>query len=412
MRSYNKKIKNYLTFTVQAIVTGWITFYPVKVSAQEYLKTDKEFPILAWWSIPESETSVERYKELKESGINRSLTPFSNIKEVEKALDAAFKAGVKLQPTCPELKSETEKTVKRLMNHPALAGYNLMDEPSMRDFVELGKWVRTIQSIDNKHYCYINLLPGSTRESYTQYVDSFVNTVPVSFISFDCYPIVNTGSEYKLKDQWYENLEVIAAESKKSGKPFWAFALTTAHWNYPIPTVGEIKLQIYSNLAYGAQGLEYFTYWTPEQGRDADFHHGPIGLDWKRTEVFDHIKLINNEIQGLAGVFLDAHLVSVYHTGKARPNGTRYVDKLPEHIKVLETSDGGAIISVLEKENRQFLVIVNRDFQHPMKLTISTDNDVMKVLKDGKLVPADSYTPTTHVKPGDVAIFTWKVKAK
>ena len=377
--------------------------------AQERIEPAGEFPILAWWSIPESETSVERYKELKEAGINISLTPFSSIEEAEKALNAAQKAGVKLQPLFPELKSEPEKSARRLMNHPALAGYHIVDEPHIGAFVELGEWVKKIQAVDNKHYCYINLLPmGATPEAYTQHVDSFINTVPVPFISFDCYPIYRKDDALLIKDNWYQGLEVISNAALKAGKPFWAFSLATAHFSYPIPTVAQIKLQLYSNLAYGAQGLQYFTYWTPEQGRDADFHHGPIGLDFKRTEIFDYIRQINKEIQALSGVFLGSRLVSVCHTGVRRPAGTKYIDHLPEPVKVLETSDGGAIVSVLEKGNRQFLVIVNRDFQNPMRLTLYTDEAVKKVLKDGLLVPAHDYAPTIYVEAGDAVIYTWK----
>jgi len=385
-----------------------ISTFSIRGFAQGRLEPTGEFPILAWWSIPESETSVERYKELKEAGINISLTPFSSIEEAEKALDAAQKAGVKLQPVFPELKSEPEKSARRLMKHPALAGYHIIDEPHIGSFEELGAWVRKIQSVDNNHYCYINLLPmGATHEPYTQHVDSFISTVPVPFISFDCYPIYRKDGELFLKDNWYHGLEIISGAARKAGKPFWAFSLATAHFSYPIPNAAQIKLQIYSNLAYGAQGLQYFTYWTPEQGRDADFHRGPIGLDFKRTEVFDYIRQINKEIQALSGVFLGARLVSVCHTGKQRPTGTRYIDKLPEPVKVLETSDGGAIVSVLEKGNRQFLVIVNRDFQRSMQLTLYTDEKVKKVLKDGVLVPVRDYTPTIYVEAGDAVIYTW-----
>ncbi len=379
-------------------------------SAQEKLTADRELPILAWWSIPEEETTVERFKELRESGINISFSPYSDIEAVEKALDAAQQAGVKLLPSCPELKAEPEKTVKQLMKHSALFGYHLVDEPGAGAFKELGDWVRRIQAVDKQHPCYINLLPNwALGMTYTEHVDSFVKEVPVPFLSFDHYPItVGADGNHVLGPHFYQNLETIAAASKKSGVPFWAFALTTAHASYPVPTVGEIKLQLYSNLAYGAQGLQYFTYWTPEQGRDQDFHQGPIGLDWKRTAIYDRIKLVNGEIQNYAGVFLGAKLVSVCHTGKQRPSGTRYIDKLPEPVKVLETSDGGAIVSVLEKGNRWFLVIVNRDFRNPMKLTIYTDDAVKKVLTDGTLIPASTYTPVTEVDPGDMAIYTWE----
>ena len=85
-------------------------------NSQERLKSDGEIPILAWYSIPANETTIERYQEMKEAGINHSLSFFSNIDEMQKALDVAEKAGVKMLVACPELKKEPEKTVNRFKN--------------------------------------------------------------------------------------------------------------------------------------------------------------------------------------------------------------------------------------------------------------------------------------------------------
>jgi len=35
------------------------------------------------------------------------------------------------------------------------------------------------------------------------------------------------------------------------------------HIVYPQPEMSHLRIQAYTNLAYGAQGLEYFTYQTP-----------------------------------------------------------------------------------------------------------------------------------------------------
>ena len=78
-------------------------------------------------------------------------------------------------------------------------------------------------------------------------------------VSFDNYPVTNEG----VRQLWYENLMIIAEESEKAGLPFWAFAMSVPHWNYPVPTLASLRMQMYTNLAYGAQGLQYFTYWTP-----------------------------------------------------------------------------------------------------------------------------------------------------
>ncbi|MDR1331814.1 MAG: hypothetical protein LBK07_06880, partial [Tannerella sp.] len=156
--------------------------------------------------------------------------------------------------------------------------------------------------------------------------------------------------------------------------------------------------------------IQYFTYmpWPELDGMGGHTTRGStLGFDGKRTVIYDRVKLVNNEIQTLAGVFLGSKPVWVRHTGKKIPEGTKILGALPEQILALETGDSGAVVSLLERGNRRFLVIVNRDFQNPMKLTIATGDKVKRVQKDATLVPANVYNPTTEVDPGDAMIYTW-----
>ncbi|MDR1524951.1 MAG: Ig-like domain-containing protein, partial [Tannerella sp.] len=252
---------------------------PVTVSAAE---AAGEIPIMAWWGIVPGQSTSARFRELKEAGININFTHYPNLKAVEEALDAAQTVGVKVIFLCSELQSDPEETARRLMKHPALAGYHLTDEPGADRFAEVGEWVRRIQSVDAHHGCYVNLLPNHApawalgTPTYAEYVDAFLSEVPVPFLSFDHYPITETGGKHVIGSGWYLNLEIISAAARRKGIPFWAFALATAHGPYPIPTVGDLKLQMYSNLAYGAQALQYFTYWTPPASGNDNFHDGPI----------------------------------------------------------------------------------------------------------------------------------------
>src|SRR5690554_1450138 len=99
------------------IIAFYITFSHCQAIAINQLndtaKNDEigEFPILAWYSIPSSETSEIRYQELRNAGITHSLSFFPNINEVLHALDAAQNAGVKLIVSCPELEKEPETIV-------------------------------------------------------------------------------------------------------------------------------------------------------------------------------------------------------------------------------------------------------------------------------------------------------------
>ena len=385
------------------------------VCAQERLPASEQIPVLAWYSIPASETSIARYQEMKEAGITCQLTSFPDINETQKALDVAAKVGIKIVVSCPELKSDPENTARRFMNSPALMGYHLMDEPSIGLFPELTAWAKKIQSVDAKHFCYVNLYPnvvdtqrlGTT--SYRQYVHDCATRVPVQFVSFDYYPVLKEG----LAETWYDNLETVADEAKKAGKPFWAFALTTNYDDAKVTpqTLASIRLQVYSNLAYGAQGIEYFTYWSATSinaPSSEDQRGAPISAAGKRTIVYDRVKQVSQEIKNLSPVFLGSKTVWVRHTGKGRiPEGTVRLTKLPDAVKVLETNGAPAIVSLLEKGDQYFLVVVNKDFNNSINLVFYGDDTVKKVLKDGTVVPASAYENSFELDAGDAAIYTF-----
>jgi hypothetical protein len=396
------------------------------LKSQDKLKSGGVIPVMSWGGISQTEISVENYKKLKDVGVNIDIAFFSNAEAIATALDAADKAGIKLMISCPELKKDPVKTAERFRNHPALEGYYLGDEPGKPQFQELADLAVKIKDVDNKHYSFVNLYPNINSNKskfgtadYKEYIDTFDKMFPAPYISFDFYPVVD-GS---IHPRWYENLEFFANKYKNEKRPFWAFALTTSYLAYSddsaqpalndfyqlyktynpektfvhdIPTLAELRLQIFANLAYGAQGIEYWSF----RGFGS-----PLDAQGKRTVVYDRLQKVSNEIQNLSGVFLGSRVISVAHTGLDIPNETKRLSLLPTQIKLLETVGLGAVVSLLENEGNTFVVIVNRDFKNAMKLILSTDDSVMKVLKDGTLIPANEYANTTEIEPGDAAIY-------
>lgn len=373
--------------------------------AQEKLTTGKQIPIMAWSGIPASETNLERFSELKEMGININLANYPDVGAMQKALDIARLIDLKMVTSCPELKTDWEQTVRKFMNHPALAGYFLKDEPIRKEFPELGEWAKKIVDLDSQHFCFVNLIasihPTHTdalgTDSYADYVRTFVKDVPTQILSYDFYPVLNDG----VHERWYEGLEIFSAEAQKLNKPFWAFALASSYNElHPEPTIQALRLQLYSNLAYGAQGLEYWSYWMSQGLRSA-----PIGLNGKRTVVYDRIKAVNKEIQDLSGVFMGSKVVSVKHTGTVIPRGTTRLSILPWAIKVFETEGVGALTSTLENGENTFFVVLNRDLEKPMSVIIYGDERLKRVLKDGSIVKAGVYDSKTEIEPGDIAVY-------
>lgn len=366
-----------------------------------------EIPIMAWYSIPAEYTSVERYQELKDAGFNVNLSHIYSFGEAVKALDCAQAVGIKNMFTCPELMEDTENIVKQVKDHPGLYGYSLGDEPNNAAFPRLASIADKIRSVDPDHAIYVNLFPNYAPDevlgsTYPEHVRKFIEVVRLPMVSFDFYPVTEDG----IRERWWENLEVISSQSAAAGLPFWAFALSTSHKPYPIPTMASLRLQFYTDLAYGAQGLEYFTYWCPETSV-WDFNNAPISQDGKRSPKYELVKAMNAEIQARAGIFIGDKVLQVRHTGKTIPPGVTPLTDLPAPLTALDTKGKGAVVSLLENGGYKYLMLVNRSLEEAFDYDIAFAKKVEKVERDGSLKKIGK-NGTFTLEEGDCAIFRWK----
>ena len=256
--------------------------------------------------------------------------------------------------------------------------------------------------------CFVNLIasihPTYTKalgtNSYQEYIQEFAKIVPQDVLSFDFYPILTDA----IHENWYEGLGIFSKETASLKKPFWGFALASSYNDlHPIPTIPALRLQAYSNLAYGAQGIELWAYWMTEGLRSA-----PISLDGKRTVVYERIQALSKEMQPYAPVFMGSKLISVNHTGVVIPKGTTQLMKLPDAIKVFDADE--ALVSNLENGAYSYFIVVNKNLQHSMPTVILTADNVERIAKDGTASPAKNYSSNLEIEPGDMAIFRYPTK--
>ena len=337
-------------------------------------------PILGWHSIPEDELSIDRFRELADMGLTHSLMHYSPAGNA-RAMELAAQTGVKLfvgdgrfgQPG-----EELKRAVQSYRNHPALAGYLLRDEPSVGDFAALAAARDAIQAVDPAHWSYVNLFPTYANATqlgcatYPEHVRRFFLEFRPEVLSYDHYGILEGDH---LRGDYFQNLEWIRQISLEFGTPFWAFALTCPHRPYPMPTLGHIRFQAWSNFAYGAKGLQYFTYWTPNPGT-WDFHDAPIRLDGTRSATWDVLKTFNQEVQACADILLNSQAVAVYHT-EPLPAGTRGLDKSSPFSHV---EGGEAVVAVHQlPDTKRYALVVNRSFTKTVTLRLTLQDWVRDV---------------------------------
>lgn len=337
-----------------------------------------EIPVYAWYGIPAHHTSLERYEQLRDAGFTGSIGTFPSLETATQALDAAEANGIKLVLACPELRTDTEATVDALKSHPAMAGYIIRDEPGAELFPQLADTVARLRILDPDHPAYINLFPTyATPEQlgtpdYETHVEQYLTTVNPAVLSFDHYPVLAEGGAIRLRADYYRNLEIIRRKAREHEKPFWAFALSVAHDPYPVPTEAHLRLQQFSNLLYGAQALQYFTYWTPVSNT-WDFHTGPIAPDGTLTNVYEHVRAVNALLQQYATVFNGATIDRVMHLTPTPPDGTTPFTP-DEHLTKLEATGENThlLVTRLRNDGKEYAVLLNLSFDAPVTVTIES----------------------------------------
>ena len=391
-----------------------IVFTCLLCSCFLFNRANDTMPIIAYMGVPEWQTSADNFRLLSECGFTISIHPYSSLSAMIKACQQAEKYGVKILGQCPEMISTPTKTANILKKERGFFGYLIQDEPSVPDIRLRQKEIENILRIDSTHPFYINLHPYYHQEwveptlkvkTYQEYLKA-ASATSCQQISFDFYPITTKG----IRPTWYQNLEMVRQESLRTSKPFWGFVLSVPHNvpfdegnYYPTPTLGSLRLQVYSNLAYGAQAIQYFTYWTPSNEEGFNYHDAPISRDGKKTQTYKLVQQMNRELKGVAPLFYGAKVLSVHHLG-AIPEGTTRQNTMPLNIKSLKVvGRQGAIISQFQKGTLRYLAVVNKSHKKTLTLRIQPRNATPRHLT--KQLKEEAIKTSYIIPAGDILLF-------
>ena len=367
-----------------------------------------EMPIVAHLGVPDSKTSEEHFRIFKECGFNVSIYRYPNLDLLVKACRYADKYGVKVIGSCPEMIITPAKAANILRHENGFMGYFIQDEPSAPEIQIRHQEIERLKQYDNTHLFYINLFPYyeddpewfnsiAKVKKYPEYLKK-ASATACQQISFDYYPITNDG----MRKTWYYNLEMVRNESLSSGKPFWGFVLSIPHAIYPQPTMPALRLQVYANLAYGAQAIQYFSYSTIVDNI-YDYYNAPINLEGKKTKTWYIVQQMNRELKTVSKLFYGAKVTSVKHLGIIA-KGTSKLSVMPTNLSSLKVvSSKGAIISQFSKDNHQYMAVVNKNHWDPMTVLIKAKNNTPRHLT--KALKEEAMKTSYTVPAGDILLF-------
>lgn len=402
--------------------------------------TGEYFPIYAWGSV-DFEGSLgndapdflhEQYKELWDCGF--TITQGTAWPGVDKAflydghdvngVNVNLHEGTELKMICHsglDNYDAVKSNVNSFKGSDRLAGWFIMDEPHRFMFPEMTRKVNWIREFDTDHILYGNLLNISTSmpaigfSNYDEYVHTFMREVGTGFISYDYYPVrqYDDTKEIYLEPDFFQNLEVVSKLAKYYHTSFWAFAHSVASncgkegVSYPTPEENHMRVQIFGNLAYGAQGIQYFTYKCPHPYGGYTYYDAPIDLENKKTPVWYMVQNINRDVHALTWVFLGAEFLRAGHTNAVTPVGCARLTPamLPEGITAVTSDGAGVCVSVLKNGSNLFMMVLNGDIHNTQKVTIAKNSAVKRVMMDGSTVNDAAGTQEYELTPGHFVLY-------
>lgn len=337
-----------------------------------------QFVIMAW---DQSPSDPEQLRLMREVGLNVSgFCRVDDLEAVQQAGLACFVSDRRVSgydwenlPEVSEIRMNIKNAANAVRGRPAAMGFYLRDEPHASLMPALGKVAAILREMLPGAWPYVNLFPHHAgaaaigTPSYDAYVRMLVDVIHQPFLSYDHYALVNG----LMMDSFYTNLEIVRRVGLETGTPFWNVILANAHFNYMAPSDATLHLQVYSTLAYGGRGIQYFTYFAPGLG---NFRLSAIDWFGNKTPTWDMLRRINKQIHALAPTLVNLRSTGVYHHPVAPPQGqllsqsklvasivlTGNSPELP-HFLVGEFEDG---------QSRPYLLLVNKDLNDSYRFIV------------------------------------------
>lgn len=260
-----------------------------------------------------------------EAGLNKVILVDYRIQNLSKTEGALVGPG-KLFASTQALDNYISECMAPYINHPALYGMQLVDEPRYTMFESIRDVYQSIHRVAPDLFVQCNLYPLETNagslpfypetdtndvyERYESYVNLYVDTVGMNYVMVDSYPMMANS----IKAQHIRGLQIIANICAKRDLKFFLVAQTceiTRGGTLYLRRVTEEDMYWQTNLALGlgVSQLSYFTYWNKQDNNThaEQFTDGTAIMtrEGVRTELYYALKNIHKEIQKLAPTILN-----------------------------------------------------------------------------------------------------------
>ena len=357
------------------------------------------FAIGFWVDPPMDAKADARYREIAEANFTLVVGGFGSNSPAKdrRQIELCEKYGLKV------LVNSARSAPDELPDGPACWGYRLRDEPNASIFAELRQRADAIRRARPGKMVFVNLYPNYANSkqlgthTYEEHVARFVKAYDPSVLCMDHYPGFHPGGDGR--DRYCANLETMRVQSLKAGIPFWNFFNIMPYGKHTDPTEAQVRWQIDASLTYGAKGVLYFCYYTP-QGREFPKGGAIIGRDDRRTEHWYQAQRINAELKHLGPTLMKLTSVGVKRITQQAGETETSLDKTP--IVRLGRAPYDPALDLLigwfqHRDGRRAVMLMNYRFAYSAWPTVTFAGDLGKVTeisrRTGEEIPVHDDSP-------------------
>lgn len=331
--------------------------------------------------------------------------------------------------------------------HPAFLGVRLGDEPPARMFPGIAYAFQKLVQLDPNCLPWVNLLPNysygapgfegfgtnsfGTNIYHREYMDRFVTNAHPRVLCYDDYTACgNTNYPPTIYDLYwhYSNLKRFRYYAQSNNIPFWRIIESNMGYTPPSPnTEGIYRFQIFSSLAYGCRGIQYFTFTSQQFSGEALIYGRNQNQPWgTRKGKWYLAQKVNKEVMTLAPLLMNLTSWSVSHAGTLPTLPAGFIGVIPavdietftglDGFYVDAITGGNCVLgSFVDGLGCTYLMFVNENYVTNRTFTVTLDSVNVAGLgrvdkTTGKLALAyvrspGNYTMSLPLTTGDGELF-------
>jgi hypothetical protein len=215
----------------------------------------------------------------------------------------------------------------KFVDHPAILGIDVGDEPSMLDFPHYGKVIEAMKAEFPNKLLYLNLYPSygmlasagtqqAQRElgtdTYTEYLTAYTENVDLPYLSIDHYPYSSNLSTFLL------DLKNASDVTKMHGKELMTVLQVNSHVPDVFISTEQLRFQAWCALAYGSRSVAWACY------SPGWWHNCVLDKNGAKTEQYEKLKTVNAELRRLA----DKYMTYTHVKTEICKSGKSHIDEL------------------------------------------------------------------------------------